>query len=82
MTTNKLPKFDSIGDLVEFFDAHDMGEYGLPEAQFEVDIQKRACLIAVDEALMEKLSRAANARHISTQALVRLWLEEKAAHAA
>ncbi|MCX7045546.1 MAG: CopG family antitoxin [Candidatus Sumerlaeota bacterium] len=82
MSANKLPEFSSIGEIVEFFDTHDLGENNLPEAQFEVDIQKRACLIAVDGALMKKLSRVANAQHISTEALVRMWLEEKAAHGA
>ena len=37
-----LPKFDSIDDLVEFFDENDMGDYleNLPEAEFEVNLQK------------------------------------------
>ncbi|MCX7045310.1 MAG: CopG family antitoxin [Candidatus Sumerlaeota bacterium] len=80
--TAKMPQFNSISELVDFFDTHDMGEYDLPEAQFDVDIQKRACLIAVDGALMKKLSHAAKAQHLSTEALVQMWLEEKVAHAA
>jgi len=82
MPARKLPEFDSIGDLIEFFEAHDMGEYDLPEARFDVDIRNRTYLIAVDRALMKKLSHAAEAQDVSTEALVQMWLEEKVAHAA
>ena len=32
-----LPHFQSLPELVEYFDAHDMGEHwdGMPEAQFQ-----------------------------------------------
>ena len=37
-----LPKFDSIEDLVEFFDENDLGDYleNMPEVEFEVNLQK------------------------------------------
>lgn len=79
MAENKLPEFESLEALVEFFDTHDMGEYDLPEAQFDVDIQKRTFLVSVDKALMKKLSQMARAQHTSTEALVNAWLEERAA---
>lgn len=32
MSENKsLPEFESVDQLVAFFDTHDMGEYDLPE---------------------------------------------------
>ena len=55
MAENKLPEFEALEALVEFFDTHDMGEYDLPEAQFDVEIQKRTFLVSVDKALMKKL---------------------------
>jgi predicted HicB family RNase H-like nuclease len=82
MAENKLPEFESIEELVEFFDTHDMGEYELPEAQFDVDIQKRTFLVSVDKELMKKLSQVARAQHTSTEALVNSWLEERAAQVA
>ena len=35
-----LPKFDSIEDLVEFFDENDLGDYleNMPEVEFEVNL--------------------------------------------
>ena len=41
MTENTLPEFQSPEQLAKFFDTHDMGEYDLPEAHFDVDLQKR-----------------------------------------
>ena len=41
--SQKVPKFSTLDELVAFFDTHDMGEdwEGLPEAEFDVDIQRR-----------------------------------------
>lgn len=82
MAENKLPDFESISDLVEFFDAHDMGEYEMPEAHFDVELKKRSLLVSVDKDLMKKLSQAARAQHVSMESLVNSWLEERVAKAA
>jgi hypothetical protein len=36
-STAVLPRFESVSELVEFFDTHDMGKYAarMPEAHFE-----------------------------------------------
>jgi hypothetical protein len=84
MSENKLPKFETIEELAEFFDTHDMGEYfdELPEMHFDVDIKKRTFLLSVDEKLMKRLTRVAKAQNTSTEELVNSWLEEKVAQAA
>ena len=82
MSENKLPQFESIAQLVEFFDTHDMGEYDLPEVACEVDIQRRTFLVSVDQKLMKKLLQVAQARQTSTEELVSAWLEEKIRQAA
>lgn len=82
MEESRLPEFNSIDDLVEFFDTNDFGEYDLPDADFDVDIKKRTFLVAVDKSLMVKLGKVARAQHISTGELVNSWLEEKAVQAA
>ena len=84
MSENKLPEFGTVEELVEFFDTHDMGEYWdeMPEAHFEVNIQKRTFLVAVDEELMKKLAEVAKTRQTSTGALVNSWLQEKMTQAA
>jgi hypothetical protein len=84
MSENRLPEFGTVEDLVDFFDTHDMGKYWdeMPEAHFDVDIQKHTFLVAVDEELMKKLAEVAKNRQTSTGALVKSWLEEKIAQAA
>ncbi len=47
-----MPSFDSLHDLVKFFDTHDMGEYWdqMPEAHFDVRIKRRKHLVVIEEA--------------------------------
>jgi hypothetical protein len=80
MTENKeLPKFDSINELTEFFDENDLGDYleNLPEADFEVNIEKRTYFVAVDEELSRKLSEIAKSEHLPSEQIVNAWLREK-----
>ncbi len=83
MNENKMPEFETVEELVEFFETHDMGEHfdEMPEVHFDVDIQRRSFLISVDKELMKKLAEVARAQHTSTEQLVNSWLEEKAAQA-
>jgi hypothetical protein len=48
--SRSLPRFRSLAELVEFFEARDLGEYWdeMPEVHFEVDIKKRTHLVAID----------------------------------
>ncbi len=73
-----MPEFTNVGDLTEFFETTNMGNFDLPETKFDVEIRKVTFLMAVDKALMKKLARKENT---STEALVNSWLEEKADHA-
>jgi hypothetical protein len=82
MSENKVPEFDALDDLVEFFDSHDLGVYDLPEASFNVSIEKRTYLVPVGEQLMKKLSSAAKRNNTSTEDLVNAWLEERVNSAA
>jgi len=80
MNENKsFPAFDSTQKLVDFFDSNDMGDFDLPEVEFEVDLQTREFLLPIDEVLMLKIIHSAQTRGVSTQELVRGWLEEKVA---
>jgi predicted HicB family RNase H-like nuclease len=84
MSENKMPEFESVEELVEFFDNNDMSEYSdeMPEVHFDVDIQRRSFLVSVDKQLMKRLAEVAKAQHTSTEQLVNAWLEEKADQAA
>ena len=80
MTENKdLPKFSSIDELTGFFDENDLGDYleNLPEADFEVNLEKRTYFVAVDEELSRKLSEIARREHLPSEQIVNTWLREK-----
>ena len=84
MNESKMPKFESIEELTDFFDNNDMGEHmdAMPEVHFDVAISSRSFLVSVDKQLMKKLAELAKAQQTSTEQLVNSWLEEKAARAA
>jgi hypothetical protein len=74
-----LPSFESLDDLVAFFDASDMGEYevDLPEVQIEVDLHKKLYLVAIDDELSTRLTEIAQYEQIPAEALINSWLREK-----
>ncbi|NEO87053.1 MAG: hypothetical protein F6J87_22755, partial [Spirulina sp. SIO3F2] len=67
-------------ELVDFFDEQDLGEYDLPEVQFDVDIQQRQHFVAVNERLMDRLMRTAKVRQVSVEELVDVLLSEQLAN--
>jgi len=75
----KLPRFKSLDQLVEFFDAYDMGDYWdeMPEAHFEVNIKKKAHFIALETDLADELTKIARSKKISSAGLVNSWIREK-----
>ena len=75
----RMPSFASLDELVEFFDTHDMGEYEqtLPESNFEVDLQRRTHLVAIDEQINNRLTEIAEQEQTPAESLVNEWLREK-----
>ena len=74
-----MPQFNSLDELVDFFDTHDMGEFyeQMPKADFEVDIKKRKYLFALDAEVAKKLTEIAKLKQITSEALANIWLIEK-----
>jgi hypothetical protein len=74
-----LPKFESLDELVEFFDTHDMGDYWkqMPEASFDINIKRRKHLVAIDEEIVPQLNEIAKSRKVSSEKLINTWLKEK-----
>lgn len=77
--SQKLPKFNSLDKLVEFFETHDMGEYWdeMPETRFEIDIKKRTHFFPLDADLAEKLNEIAKKKKTPSEVLIKSWLKEK-----
>jgi hypothetical protein len=82
--SKSLPKFQSFGKLVEFFDTQDMGDYlgSMPEVDFDIHIKKRTHVIAIEEDVANQLNELAKSKHIRSQTLVDKWLREKIAEQA
>ena len=81
MAESKLPDFDSLKELADFFDTNDMGDYWqtMPEATFDVAITRKTRLVAIEEALAERIAQAAKEKRVSPEVLIEAWLEEKLA---
>ena len=78
---NSLPTFDSVEELADYFDTHDMSGHWehFPEAEFTVNSQKKSYLVSVDEDVMKRLTKVARAQHTAPEALINTWLREKTA---
>lgn len=74
-----LPRPKSVKELVDFFEAHDMGDYWekMPEAHFDVNIKKRKHLIALEEDIVGKLTEIAKSKKVSSEALINAWLKDR-----
>lgn len=75
----QLPSFKSLDELVGFFDENDTGDYleQKPEASFEVDLSRRTHFVAIEENIVDTLSKIAKQEHTLAEELVNSWLKEK-----
>ena len=81
---DRIPKhFKSIEEAAEFWDSHDLADYEdlTHEAHFDVDIQRRVFLTALEPTLAKKLTALAHRQGVSTETLINVWLTEKAKEA-
>jgi predicted HicB family RNase H-like nuclease len=75
--------FKSIQEAADFWDSHDLADYRnqTREAHFEVDIQRRRFLTALEPELARKLTACAHKQGVSTETLINVWLTEKVTEA-
>ncbi len=82
MAENKeknLSDFNSLDELVNYFDENDFGELDekLKKVHFDVDLKHKTHLIGIDEEISKDLAKIASQEHTTTELLVNLWLKEK-----
>ena len=77
-----LPHFATLDQLTEYFDTHDLGEYldNMPEVHVDVDLQERKHIFALDDDIVEKLTKIALSEKMPSEVLINSWLREKIAH--
>lgn len=73
------PSFKSVAEAAEFWDTHDLSEYWdlTRETRFEVDIQRRIFLTALEPDLAKRLAACARKQGVSTETLINVWLTER-----
>ena len=71
--------FKSVAEAADFWDTHDLADYWdlTREAKFEVDLQRRVFLTALEPELAKKLVACARKQGVSTETLINVWLTEK-----
>ena len=71
--------FESLEEAAAFWENHDLADYWdlTREVDFDVDIQRRVFLTAVEPDLAKKLVACAYKRGVSTETLINVWLTEK-----
>jgi hypothetical protein len=65
--------------MAEFWDTHDLGEYGdrVRPAKFDVDIETETTYYPLELSLSNMLRSIARRRGISPDTLLNLWIHEK-----
>ncbi len=77
---NLPASFDSLHEAAEFWDTHDSSDYEdmMEFVDFEINIQRRAFMIPIDEELLKELRKKATSQGLSTETLVNLLLQKHA----
>jgi hypothetical protein len=75
----KVPKTDSIKELAEFFETHDMTDY---EDEFEevtepIFERRPAIRLHLEPRVAQAVGRMARAKGVSREELIREWVLEK-----
>ena len=81
-TRDPIPEFETLDDIAEFWDTHSTADYTdlTHEVQFDVELRKpaeKAQTVALLPDLSVTLQTLADARGVSLETLVNVWLTEK-----
>ena len=77
-----LPEdFDSLEEFLAFWDTHSTADYEdqMEDVDVDIDIRSSKVYCAVAKDLLTQLRTRARQEGVSTETLINLWLQEKAA---
>jgi hypothetical protein len=79
MKTEALPKTDSIQELAQFWDTHDLTDLEYELEEFTEPVFERCTVIPLnlESAEAEAVKRLAEAKGIADAELIRGWVREK-----
>jgi len=71
--------FGSIEEAAEFWDAHDLADFGdrSREVEAEISLRRRTYLTALEPTLARRLLAEAEKQGVSTETLINVWLSER-----
>ena len=67
----------SIDEASEFWDTHSVADVPTRVVDIQYEPKGHTTLVAIEDELLDQLSRRAKARGVSVETLVNLWLQEK-----
>lgn len=81
MKKSKLPESDSVQNLAEFWDTHDLTDFEdeLEEVAEPVFVRRAAIKVPLESSEIEAVERMADAKGLSVEELVRGWVLQKLA---
>ena len=81
MKKSKLPRTDSIQELAEFWDTHDLTDFEdeLEEVTEPVFVRGAAIKVPLESREVEAVEQMAQAKGVSREELVRAWVQQKLA---
>ena len=76
---SSISQAETIEQIADFWDTHSLADYAdrVKEVEMTFDPAARRPVVGVEPELLEELRQIAKTRHISTQTLVNLWLQQK-----
>ncbi len=79
MGRSSISKARSYKEIGEFWDTHDLADYGeqTQPVEFEVDIQSEVTYYPLDITLAAEVYSVAKRRGVSPETLLNLWVQEK-----
>ena len=79
MKKSKLPETDSIQELAEFWDTHDLTDYEgeLEEVAEPVFVRGAAIKVPLESREVEAVEQMAQAKGVSREQLIRAWVVQK-----
>lgn len=79
MKKTKLPRTDSIQELAEFWDAHDLTDFSDELVEVTEPVFERATPIAVrfEASDAKALKQIADAEHVTVEELIRRWVRQQ-----
>jgi len=67
----------SIEEASDFWDTHSVADFPTRVVEIEYAPEGHTTLVAIEDHLLDQLTRRAKAKGVSVETLVNLWLQEK-----